>query len=245
MPVTNTSKESYEKMRSEKLGPQQQLVFDAFKALEPASDRDVSKHLGIQVNQINGRRGELVDYGFIVEHGRKYDYETKRNVISWVTANPMAQRQLEKTVGKTKNEQKEINPNMKYLLKLKNGQRFTITAAMKEEIEEAMSAKRGSKTITLANQVFVLTNIALPITEFGNAPAAQPAPIKEESRDQTLIEKDGSWQVTTISESQLRRDRIVFRTQRIGVTSGTIKQDLMTLYDGPYESVRDMLRSGQ
>lgn len=245
MPVADTSKESYDKMRSEKLGPQQQLVFEAFKALEPASDRDVSKHLGIQVNQINGRRGELVEYGFIVEHGRKYDYETKRNVISWVTANPMAQRQIEKTVGKTKNEQREVNPNMKYLLKLKDGKRFTITAAMKEEIEESMAAKRGNKTITLANTVFVLSNIALPITEFGNAPSAQPAPIKEATREQTLIEVDGSWQVTTTSESQLRRDQIVFRTQRVGVESGTVKQDLMTVYDGPYESVRDMLRSSK
>ena len=130
---------------------------------------------------------------------------------------------------------------MKYLLKLKNGQRFTITAEMKEEIEESIAAKRGGKSITLANTVFVLSNISLPITEFGNGNVGATAVIKEGHREEVLIEIEDKWIKTDQSESQLRKNRTPFRTRRIGITTGAIKQDLMTIFDGPYESVRDML----
>lgn len=129
---------------------------------------------------------------------------------------------------------------MKYLLKLKNGQRFTITGAMKDEIEEAIAAKRGQKTVTLANHVFALTNIALPIVEFGNAPAAPQHKKPEATHEVTLIEVDGQWQETDIPERQLRDQKREFRTRRIGVESGEVHSDLMTVYDGIYESVRDM-----
>lgn len=239
MPATSTSKESYKKLTD--LGDKQRETYEAIKKIGPASDRELCDFLDWEINVLIPRRTELEGYGFIKRAGVKWNPITKRHVTQYVASDPIADRHIEKAVGKTKNEQREINPNMKYLLKLKNGQRFTITHAMKEEIEEAMAAKRGSKTITLANQIFVLSNIALPITEFGNAPAAQQ-PVNEATREQVLIEVDGAWQVTDQSESQLRREQIVFRTQRVGVESGTVKQDLMTLYDGPYESVRDMLR---
>jgi len=208
-----------------------------------ATDRELTEKLGWEINQLLPRRGELVEYGFVKKAGEKYNPATKRNVTFWVATNPIADRQVQKAIGKTENKKQESNPNMKYLLKLKNGQRFTISAAMKDEIEEAMSAKRGSKTITLANTVFILSNIAMPITEFGDADEAKAkaAEVKEDYREETLIEVDGHWEYTGISESQLRKLQRPFRTRKIGVVTGTIKQDLMTVFDGVYESVRDML----
>lgn len=238
MPATNTSKDSYKSLKD--LGEKQRETYEAIKKIGPASDRELADLLDWEINVLIPRRTELENFGFIKRSGVKWNKITKRHVTQYVATDPMAQRELEKSVGGTKNEHREVNPNMKYLLKLKDGRRFTISAAMKEEIEEAMAAKRGTKTIELANQVFVLSNIALPIAEFGNTPAAKQ-PIKEATRELTLIEVDGAWQVTDISESQLKRDRIQFRTRRVGVESGEIKSDLMTVYDGPYEAVRNMM----
>lgn len=242
MPASETSIESYKKIND--LGEKQREVYDMLQSMGLATDRELTERLDWEINQLLPRRGELVEYGFIKKHGEKYNPATKRNVTVWVATNPMADRQLQKAIGKTENKKPESNPNMKYLLKLKNGQRFTITAAMKDEIEEAMAAKRGNKTITLAKTVFVLSNIAMPITEFGGADEAKAkaAEIKEDYREEILIEVDGHWEFTDISVSQLRKLHRPFRTRKVGVTSGTIKQDLMTVFDGVYESVRDMLR---
>lgn len=239
MPVTNTSKESYKAITD--LGDKQREVYDMLQSMGLATDRELTERLDWEINQLLPRRGELVEFGFIKKSGEKYNPATKRNVTVWVATNPMADRAVQKVVGKNETK-KESDPNMKYLLKLKDGKRFTITAAMKDEIEEAMAAKRGNKSVTVANHVFMLSNIAMPITEFGNgaAAAAARAPVKETTHEVTLIKVDGKWHPTDIAERQLQRDRIEFRTRRIGDTTGEIHSDLMTVYDGIYESVRDM-----
>lgn len=235
MAVRETSRESYKKIV--KLGAQQQLVFDAIKALEPCSDRDISKHLGIQVNQINGRRGELVDYGFVVEHGRKYDKETKRNVLTWVTADPMAQRQIEKAVGKPEHKQEKKSVN-KYTLRLKNGQLFTISEAMKDEIEASIATQKG--TIEIAGHVFALSNIVTPIQSQQVNEELETIK-KEETREVTLIEKDGAWVETTEFVTALRKSQTPFRTRKIGLETGRIHYDMLTYWaDGFYETLRDM-----
>lgn len=238
MPVTQTSKDSYRKLTD--LGDKQRELYEALKKIGPASDRELKDYLDWEINALLPRRGELVKYGYIKKVGVKFNQATDRNVTLWAATDPIADRAVEKIVGKTENQKQRSDPKMKYLLKLKNGQRFTITGAMKDEIEEAIAAKRGQKTVTLANHVFALSNIALPIVEFGNAPASPQSKKPEATREVTLIEVDGQWQETDISESQLRREQREFRTRRIGVESGEIHSDLMTVYDGIYESVRDM-----
>lgn len=237
MAVRETSRESYKKIT--KLGAQQQLVFDAIKQLEPCSDRDISKHLGIQVNQINGRRGELVDYGFVVEHGRKYDKETKRNVLTWVTADPIAQRQLQKVVGKPEHKQEEKSVK-KFSLKLKDGRQFTISEPMKDEIESSMAVQRGSGgEITLAGHVFRLSNIIVPIRE--QIVDEDLAPIKnEKTKSVLLIEKDGAWVETNELEIRLRKNQTPFRTRIVGVETGRVNYDMLTYWEDGYESNRDM-----
>lgn len=243
MPATNTSKESFKLITD--LGDKQREVYDMLQSMGSATDRELTERLDWEINQLLPRRGELVDFGFIKKSGEKFNPATKRNVTVWVATNPMADRAVQKIAGKNENQNQGSDPKMKYLLKLKNGQRFTITCAMKDEIEEAMAAKRGGKSITLANTVFVLSNIAMPITEFGNAEAAKSTETKEEYREEVFVIKDGQWQKATDSESQMRREHIVFRVKKIGVTTGTIKEDLMTTYDGIYESVRDMRGSNE
>lgn len=238
MGATSTSKESYHKLSD--LGEKQREVYDLLKKQGGMTDREMSAELDWPINQLLPRRGELVEYGFVVKHGEKYARDTKRNVTVWIATDPMADRQVQKITGKTETK-KEINPNMKYLLRLKDGKSFTINAAMKEEIEEAIAAKRGNRSVTVANYVFMLSNIAMPIEEYGNAGSLpKQAPVKEQCREITLIKVDGKWQQTNQIESKLKRERIEYRTQRIGMTTGNIVSDLMTVYDGMYESVRDM-----
>lgn len=235
MAVRETSRDSYKKIT--KLGAQQQLVFDAIKALEPCSDRDISKHLGIQVNQINGRRGELVDYGFVVEHGRKYDKDTKRNVLTWVTTDPMANRQIQKAVGKPKHTEEKKSVK-KFSLRLKDGKMFTISEAMKDEIEASIKTQRG--TIEIGNHVFALTNIVMPMQEQKVDEELETIK-KEETREITLVEKAGAWVETSEFVTALRKSQTPFRTRKIGVETGRIHYDMLTYWeDGFYETLRDM-----
>lgn len=239
MAVRNTSKESYRKLTD--LGDKQRELYEVIKKIGPASDRELKDYLDWEINVLLPRRGELVTYGFVKKAGEKYNQNTKRNVTLWVATDPFADRAVQKVMGPPPEKQRS-DPKMKYLLKLKNGQRFTINGAMKDEIEEAIAAKRGNRTITLANHVFSLSNIALPITEFGNAPATPQSKKPEATREEILIEVDGEWQATDVSEYQLKREQRPYRSRRIGVESGEVKSDLMTVFDGMYESVRDMLR---
>ena len=93
MAVTATSKESYKKLTD--LGPRQLAVHSAIGNLGIASNREIALYLNIGVNQVTGRVKELRDYGFVVEHGKKWDRETQRNVTAWCTSDPYAQKKID------------------------------------------------------------------------------------------------------------------------------------------------------
>lgn len=238
MPVRETSRQSYKKLTD--LGDKQREVHELLKKHAAGlSDREMASLLGWEINQLLPRRGELEEYGFVKQNGKKYVKDTRRNVIVWVAADPIADRMVQKAVGAPA-DPPAPDPATKYLLKLKDGKSFTINLAMKQELDEAMKAKRGNRSVKFGGYEFRLSDIALPISEQGSAPAATPKPVREDYREVTLVKVDGQWQETSESESKLKRDRIEFRSQRIGKTTGTIVSDLMTVYDGIYESVRDM-----
>jgi hypothetical protein len=235
MAVRETSRESYKKLTD--LGPKQLEVFNALKEIEPASDRDIEAVTGMKMGAINGRRGELMRFGYVVAHGKKYDKETHRNVMTWVTADPMAQRQLEKVVGKPKQKQEE-KAVTKYSLRLKNGKQFVINQAMRDEVEASIKSQRG--TIELAGHVFALSNIITPI-EAVSGPTATPPAEKEETREEIFVEVDGKWQPATETSTLLRRNKTPFRTQRIGVKTGAVHYDMLMFWqDEVYETLRDM-----
>lgn len=91
--VTETSKQSYRKLSD--LGPRQTAVHRAIGELGKASNRDIAKYLGKPVNEITPRVKELREYGFVAEHGKKWDNETKRNVIAWCAVDPYAKKQID------------------------------------------------------------------------------------------------------------------------------------------------------
>jgi hypothetical protein len=61
----------------------QKIVYDAFKELGFATDREVSVYFNIPVNKVTARRNELLELGLMVKAGEIFDEETKREVNTW------------------------------------------------------------------------------------------------------------------------------------------------------------------
>lgn len=238
MTVRGTTLEAFKKLTD--LGKRQQEVFNILKRIEPATDREISKETDMDIRSINARRGELEKYGFVVAHGNKIDPATNRRAITWVTADPMAQRQLEKAVGKPteKHQHTEVKKAVnKYTLRLKDGRLFTISQAMKDEIEASIETQKG--TIEIAGHVFALTNIVVPI-QAQEVDAELETVKNEKTREVILIEKDGAWVETSEFIGALRKAQTPFRTRKIGLESGRIHSDWLTHFPDGYESMRDM-----
>lgn len=93
MTATATSKASYKKLAD--LGHRQLEVHKAIGELGIASNRDIAKHLNKPANEITPRVFELREYGFVAEHGKKWDAETNRHVTTWCVTDPYAQKQID------------------------------------------------------------------------------------------------------------------------------------------------------
>lgn len=93
MAVTETSRKSYRKLND--LGNRQREVHKAIGELGTASNREIAKYLDKPVNEITPRVKELREYGFVAEHGKKWDKETNRNVIAWCVVDPYAQKVID------------------------------------------------------------------------------------------------------------------------------------------------------
>jgi predicted transcriptional regulator len=83
MAVQQTSIESYLKLDGECLGRMQTLVLEYIRANPGCSDRQISEALSIRINQVTGRRNELVEFGFVLENGKKADVITNQTVLTW------------------------------------------------------------------------------------------------------------------------------------------------------------------
>lgn len=235
--VRETSKQSYKKITD--LGDRQQTVFKGLKSIEPATDREVAAHIGMPVHHVSARRAELLTFGFAVEHGRKFDKQTRRKVTSWVTSDPFSQSKINQVVGKEKPQKNQVK---KYSLTMHSGKKFIITQHMKDEIEEALKVKRsGNETIKISTQVFVLSNIKLPIVDLAAATVESPAGPVEETYPITIIKDGDQWVETLKSERDLKKDKITFRVVRKGKGSQRVYSDIMTYFDDQgYEIFRDV-----
>jgi Predicted transcriptional regulator len=78
--VQDTSIEAYRKLRN--LGARQRQVLDLITA-EPMSNMDLSKTLGVPINQVTPRTKELRDLGLVEARARKICPYTHRRVIVW------------------------------------------------------------------------------------------------------------------------------------------------------------------
>jgi DNA-binding MarR family transcriptional regulator len=65
------------------IGAKQQSVYNVIRYLRPATNRNIAKHLGWDVNRVTGRVTELVSKGMVMAYGTHYDNETKRTVTLW------------------------------------------------------------------------------------------------------------------------------------------------------------------
>ncbi len=87
MPVAETSKQAYKKV-NHKLGRMQSKVYKALKELGRATDLQLADFLDLPINEVTGRRNELVDYGMVVESGRLFN-KTGHTAKAWVITDPV------------------------------------------------------------------------------------------------------------------------------------------------------------
>ena len=82
MQVRQTSIEGYSRIKKE-LGKRQQEVYDGFLGNGTCTNLEVSRLLGIPINQITPRTNELVKLGLITEVEKRTCGVSGRKAISW------------------------------------------------------------------------------------------------------------------------------------------------------------------
>ena len=82
MQVRQTSIEAYSRIKKE-LGKRQQEVYDGFLGNGTCTNLELSRLLGIPINQITPRTNELVKLGFVVEVEKRQCSVSGKKAISW------------------------------------------------------------------------------------------------------------------------------------------------------------------
>ena len=82
MQVKQTSIEAYSRIKKE-LGKRQQEVYDGFLGNGTCTNLELSRLLGIPINQITPRTNELVKLGFITEVEKRECSISGKKAISW------------------------------------------------------------------------------------------------------------------------------------------------------------------
>ena len=82
MHVQQTSLEVYSRIKKE-LGKRQQEVYDGFLGNGTCTNLELSRLLGIPINQITPRTNELVKLGFVVEVEKRQCSVSGKKAISW------------------------------------------------------------------------------------------------------------------------------------------------------------------
>ena len=65
------------------IGMKQQTVYGAIKTTTPATNRNIAKTLGWDINRVTGRVTELVNLGMVISDGTHFDTQTNRTVTLW------------------------------------------------------------------------------------------------------------------------------------------------------------------
>ncbi len=82
MQVRQTSIEAYSRIKKE-LGKRQQEVYDGFLGNGTCTNLELSRLLGIPINQITPRTNELVKLGFVVEVEKRQCSVSGKKAIAW------------------------------------------------------------------------------------------------------------------------------------------------------------------
>jgi len=65
------------------IGMKQKTVYGAIKTANPATNRNIAKVLGWDINRVTGRVTELVSKGMVKSNGTYFDKDTNRTVTLW------------------------------------------------------------------------------------------------------------------------------------------------------------------
>ena len=82
MHVQQTSLESFHDIKKE-LGKRQQYVLDGFEGNGSCTNLELSRMLGLPINQITPRTNELVKMGLVVEDRKRSCDVSGRKAIAW------------------------------------------------------------------------------------------------------------------------------------------------------------------
>lgn len=80
--IRATSIESFYQVL-ETIGDKQLECLQAIRKLQPVSDRQLKDYLHWEINQVNGRRNELLKAGIIIKIKEGISEKTKRKVTFW------------------------------------------------------------------------------------------------------------------------------------------------------------------
>lgn len=83
--IQDTSKEAYVGISAE-LGHRQRQVLDAFKQFGPHTNLEISRLLGLPINQVTPRTNELVKMGCLQSTIKRRCTISKKNAIVWSTS---------------------------------------------------------------------------------------------------------------------------------------------------------------
>ena len=65
------------------LSAKRKEVYNVITHLKTATNRNIAKHLGWDINRVTGRVTELVNLGMVTSDGTHKDKETNRTVTLW------------------------------------------------------------------------------------------------------------------------------------------------------------------
>ena len=82
--VRDTSLDAYhDPVNREKLGRCQVIVLECLEKYPDSTDREISWKTGLAINNVTGRRNELVDLGLVEENGKRVCSISGRTVYQW------------------------------------------------------------------------------------------------------------------------------------------------------------------
>ncbi len=80
--MQTTSKQAYASIVPS-LGFKQQVILNALKSLGPSTHKEIAHYLGLEINKVTPRVGELVKLGLVEDRGKK-EQDGRKALVWWI-----------------------------------------------------------------------------------------------------------------------------------------------------------------